>query len=149
MAEPARENTYCQVVRAILALDASASAKVLLLYLYDRQGTNGHSWPSLSTICRDCKIARPTVVRALKELTKAKALEISHPKRPSVKASNRYTVRINELISEPVKKLNQFNNDTGTGNETEPELIPPPDGRLQSFDRQRLESRDPVEYRRR
>lgn len=149
MAEPLRENTYHQVVRAILALDATASAKVLLLYLYDRQGTKGYSWPSLSTICRDCKTTRPTTVRALKELEDAKVLKISRPKRPSVKASNRYTVRITDIISEPVKKLNQFNNDTGTGNETEPELVPPPDGRLQSFDRQRLESRDPAEYRRR
>lgn len=41
---------------------------IVMMYLKDRQGKNGHAWPSIATIARECKIGRNTVLRSLATL---------------------------------------------------------------------------------
>jgi len=98
----------------------TAGAKLILIYLFDKQGKNGHSWPSIGTICRDCKLTRPTVVGAIKTLAERGILTISHPKRPSFGNTNKYSVFLTGEESLPVKELDRLKNDTGTGKETLP-----------------------------
>lgn len=124
---------YFSSVRAILALpQIGSSPKVVLLYLFDRQGGNSHSWPSITAIENGCGLTRPTVAKALSDLRTAGLIEVSHPEKPSVSASNRYSVNM-QLVktlnrstgkeAEPVKNLNQSKTLTGTGKDPLPELV--------------------------
>jgi hypothetical protein len=116
--------TYFDNIREIIALPGlNAGAKLILIYLFDKQGKNGHAWPSIGTICRDCGLSRPAVIRAIKKLAGSGMLTISHPKNPSFGNTNKYRVVLTGNESLPVKKLNQLKNDTSTGNETLPELV--------------------------
>jgi hypothetical protein len=116
--------TYFDTIREIIALPGlTAGARLILIYLFDKQGKNGHSWPSIETICRDCRLSRPTVVQAIKKLADSGNLTISHPKHPSIGNTNKYSVSLTGKESLPVKKLNQLRNDTSTGKESLPELV--------------------------
>lgn len=117
--------TYFQILRGILAMPMSASAKVVWLYIRDRQGKNKRCWPSLTTICRDCNLAKGTVLRVLGELQKNNVLEIKHPAHPSkkVKASNHYTATLTGLNLEPVKGKQSLKGSL-TGLKTEPVQAP-------------------------
>jgi len=107
---------HFQAVRDMLALrGVTASAKLVLLYLFDRQGGNGHSWPSISTIQQGCGLARSTVIAAVAELTKTGFIEVVKPTKPSVRESNSYRVRL-----ELVRESNQSTPSTGTKIEPEP-----------------------------
>lgn len=114
--------TYFDDIRAMLGVKGlSPAAKLVFIYLYDRQGGNGHSWPSIATIEKDCCITRPTVVRAIKNLNENGYLTIERPENPSIGHSNRYAVT--SKILKPVKKFNQLKNDTGTGKNLLPEPV--------------------------
>lgn len=134
---------YFDTVRAILAVrKITASAKLVLIHLFDKQGGNGHSWPSISTIQEACGLARSTVVAGLAELTKAGFIEVTKPTKPSVRESNRYSVNL-ELVRnsnqsmpstgmkiepEPVRNPDQLEGNqseiqTRTGTESGPELV--------------------------
>ena len=124
---------YFDTVRTILAArKIHPSAKLVLLFLYDKQGGNGHSWPSITTIEKGCGLTRPTVAKALTDLRKAGLIRVSRPKKPSVRESNRYSVDL-ELArksnqstgkeTEPVKNFNQLKTLTRTGKESLPELV--------------------------
>jgi len=113
--------TYFENIRDIIALPGlTASARLILIYLFDKQGKNGHSWPSIGTICRDCELSKPAVVRAIKALAGRGILTISHPKNPSFGNTNKYRVVLTGIESLPVKKPDWYQNDTGTSNETLP-----------------------------
>lgn len=129
----AQMTDYFDTIRGILALKPiKASAKLVLIYLYDKQGGNGHSWPSIGKIQHACGLTRPTVAKALCDLRKAGLIQVSHPKKPSVRESNRYSVNL-ELVkesnqstgkeTEPVKNLNQLRTLTRTGKDSLPELV--------------------------
>jgi hypothetical protein len=113
--------TYFENIREIIALPGlTAGARLILIYLFDKQGKNGYSWPSIETLCRDCGLSRPTVVGAIKKLADRGILTISHPKNPSFGNTNKYSVFLTGKESLPVETLDQLKNDTGTGKETLP-----------------------------
>ena len=46
-------------------------AKLVYLYLSDRQGTAEETWPGITTMARDLSMSRSTVIRAIADLEKA------------------------------------------------------------------------------
>ncbi len=46
-------------------------AKLVYLYLYDRQDKEKKTWPGLNTIAADLSLSRSTVKRAIRDLEKA------------------------------------------------------------------------------
>lgn len=46
-------------------------AKLVYLYLYDRQDKEKKAWPGLNTIAKDLSLSRSTVKRAIRDLEKA------------------------------------------------------------------------------
>jgi hypothetical protein len=107
---------YFDTIRAILGLRTiTASGKLVLICLYDKQGGNGHSWPSMTAIQKACGLARSTVVAGLAELTKAGFISVTKAGKPSVRESNHYSVNL-----ELVRKSNQSMPSTGTKIEPEP-----------------------------
>lgn len=116
--------TYFENIREIIALPwLTAGAKLILIYLFDKQGKNGYAWPSIGTICRDCGLSRPTVVGAIKTMAGRGILTISHPKKPSFGNTNQYRVVLTGMEMIPVKELNQLRNFTSTGKESLPEPV--------------------------
>ncbi|WP_165859230.1 helix-turn-helix domain-containing protein [Desulfofundulus salinus] len=63
--------------------DLSANAMLVRLYLARCANGDRHAWPSLNTIARNCKISKPTVIKALKELEEKGWLEKIIRKRPN------------------------------------------------------------------
>ncbi len=115
------ENHFA-VVRAVLAADLPAAAKLVLLALHDRQGANGAAWPSLTRLSRDTHLCRETVIQAVGKLEEAGVLTVDRPKHPSVKTSNRYTIQTG-LISRLVHKTDWSKKQTGSGLRSRPDLV--------------------------
>ena len=117
--------TYFDDIRSILAVQGlSPAAKLVFIYLYDRQGGNGHSWPSIATISRGCGgLARSTVVESLHSIEKAGLLKIERPGKPSIKESNHYSIDLTGMKIEPVQTPNQYEIQTSTGTKIRPELV--------------------------
>lgn len=117
--------TYYDDIRAMLAVQGlTPAAKLILVYLYDRQGGNGHSWPSIARISRECGgLARSTVVESLQALEKTGLMRIDRPGKPSIKQSNSYSISLTGLKIEPVETPNRSENPTGTGRKIRPELV--------------------------
>lgn len=59
----------------------SASAMLVWFYLVSCADSSGRAWPSLNTISRKCKLSKPTVIRALRELETEGILERTARKR--------------------------------------------------------------------
>jgi DNA-binding MarR family transcriptional regulator len=117
-----RSMTIFDDIRDILSqADLSTGAKIVLIFLQDKQGDNGYSWPSLTAIERGCGLSRPSIVRAIKELTLKGKLSVKRPGKPSVGNTNHYSLSGND--SKPVKNLNQLRSDTGTSKDSLPELV--------------------------
>ena len=86
---------YYEAVRLILGIPKlTPGAKMVLLYLFDKQGQNGGSWPSITTIGNGCRLANSTVTEATTALEKAGLLKIQRCKNPSAKKTNHYTVTL-------------------------------------------------------
>ena len=116
--------TYFDDIRSLLAIQGlSPSAKLVLIYLYDRQGGNGAAWPSITTISRECCISRQSVLNAIKSLEAAGLLKVKTAKRPSIKESNRYSVILTSLKFRPVDGDNQSKNLTRTSQKFRPEPV--------------------------
>jgi len=111
--------TYFESIRKILSMRLRPAAKVLLVYLLDKQGDNADCWPSITTICRECKLARATVVKAKAELLQAGCLNVVRASNPSVNHTDRYKVVLTGSQAEPVHNLNRFRGYTATGSESE------------------------------
>lgn len=111
---------YCEKIRYILALPLKLSARVLLIYFLDKQGSNADAWPAITTICRECNMSRPTVVEATEILVKAGLLTVTKPEKPSKSKSgcNRYAVALTGKKIEPVKKPNQLKFLQSTGKDS-------------------------------
>lgn len=54
----------------IYAADISSRCVNVYLYLYQRANKEGSCFPSINTICRDLKLSRSTIKRALSDLVK-------------------------------------------------------------------------------
>lgn len=117
--------TYYSDIRAILAVQGlPPAAKLVFIYLYDRQGGNGAAWPSLTTIGKECGgLARSTVVESLQAIEKAGLLKIERSSRPCQKITNRYSVNMTGLKIEPVKTPDWSENPTSTGTKNLPVLV--------------------------
>ena len=107
--------TYYEAIRAILALPITSSAKIVLIYLYDKQGDNVDSWPGQRTISRECSLSRQTVSDSLMYLQELNYIKIKKAKRPSIKETDRYTVNLTGLKSRPAKKTDRSKKHTLTG----------------------------------
>ena len=65
----------------------------MYLYLGDRQGTRGESWPGINTMARDLSMSRSTVKRAIADLERFGYIEKQSAFRSNgAQSSNRYTV---------------------------------------------------------
>lgn len=53
-------------------MDLPHRAVAVYTYLCDRADKNGECWPSVKTIASDIKLSSATVIRAIKDLIKAK-----------------------------------------------------------------------------
>ncbi len=66
-------------------------AKLVYLYLYDRQDKEKKTWPGLNTIAADLSLSRSTVKRAIRDLEKAALIRKEPHFRDNGSAtSNRY-----------------------------------------------------------
>lgn len=63
--------------------DLSANAMLVRLYLARCANGDRQAWPSLNTIARNCRISKPTVIKALKQLEEKGWLEKVIRKRPN------------------------------------------------------------------
>jgi hypothetical protein len=106
--------TYFDDIREILSIDKiSPAAKLVLIYLKDKQGDNIDCWPSISTICKECRLCRQSVITSIKSLKSIGLLKIHTAKNPSIKESNRYSVT--GLKNRPVQNIDQSKICTSTG----------------------------------
>lgn len=62
-------NSYHDLVRAIIGSNLPPTSKVVAIYLVGRADDSGVAWPSLTTISRECRMTRSTVVRNISILT--------------------------------------------------------------------------------
>ena len=68
-------------------------AKSVYLYLSDRQGTAGETWPGIKTMARDLSMSRSTVIRAIADLERLGYIEKQAAYRPNkAQTANRYKV---------------------------------------------------------
>ncbi len=66
-------------------------AKLVYLYLYDRQDKEKKTWPGLNTIAKDLSLSRSTVKRAIRDLEKAELIRKEpHFRENGSATSNRY-----------------------------------------------------------
>lgn len=91
MSQPLRPSLF-DVLGVPNAQGLCMGDKLILVYLRWRQGDNGHSWPSLTTIEKDLRISRRTCLRAISRLCEAGCIEKT-PGRPGRGHSNHYAVR--------------------------------------------------------
>jgi hypothetical protein len=113
--------TYFDTIREIIAMPGlTASAKIVLLYLHDRQGQNGYAWPSIGTICRDCNLPRQTVIDSLTRLKNETYISVETPEHPAIGRTNHYSVNLTSTKTVPVEKVNQYENRTRTSTKSLP-----------------------------
>ena len=68
-------------------------AKSVYLYLSDRQGTAGETWPGINTMARDLSMSRSTVIRAIADLERLGYIQKQAALRPNkAQTANRYKV---------------------------------------------------------
>ena len=68
-------------------------AKMVYLYLADRQGDKGETWPGINTMARDLSVSRSTVIRAIADLERLGYVEKQVAFRPNkAQTANRYKV---------------------------------------------------------
>ena len=66
-------------------------AKLVYIYLHDRQDKEKKAWPGINTIAKDLSLSRSTVKRAIKDLEKADLIRKEPHFRDNGSAtSNRY-----------------------------------------------------------
>lgn len=66
-------------------------AKLVYIYLYDRQDKEHKSWPGIKTISKDLSLSRSTVKRAIADLEKADLVRKEpHYRENGSATSNRY-----------------------------------------------------------
>jgi Helix-turn-helix domain len=68
----------CSRVRALLDVEARPTAKLVLLALGLRAGSDGRAWPSVARVCADTGLSDSSVRRAIWSLAKAGHLSIDH-----------------------------------------------------------------------
>lgn len=117
------DSAYFDTLRAILAAgDLTPSAKLVVIYLHDKIGKNGHCWPPLVQIMRGCTLSRHAVVDAIHRAEDHGYLIVTRPEKPSCRQANEYSVR-------PVPKAhrlsteNQYPKRTGTSTQSAPQRI--------------------------
>ena len=68
-------------------------AKMVYLYLSDRQGSKEKTWPGINTMARDLSISRSTVIRAIADLERLGYIQKEAAFRPNkAQTANRYKV---------------------------------------------------------
>lgn len=68
-------------------------AKLVYAYLRDRQGGNGHAWPSLRTIASACGMSASTVHESVVRLEQAGLLQTNRPPGNPASGRNQYSVQ--------------------------------------------------------
>lgn len=72
-------------------MDLPQRAKLVYLYLYDRENKDNVTWPGINTIARDLSISRTTVKRAIQDLEDAALVrKEAHYRQNGSATSNRY-----------------------------------------------------------
>ena len=68
-------------------------AKMVYLYLSDRQGDKAETWPGINTMARDLSVSRSTVIRAIADLERLGYIKKESAFRSNgAQSSNRYRV---------------------------------------------------------
>lgn len=86
----------------------AAGKKLLLVWLSDHAHEDGLSWPSVSTLCRQCDMSERTVQSHLAELEKDGLIRVE--RRGGRHLVNRYFVTINPANSAPFIEKPRENN---------------------------------------
>jgi DNA-binding transcriptional regulator YhcF (GntR family) len=68
----------CPQIRALLDVEARPAAKLVLLALALRAGSDGRAWPSVGRLCADTGLSNASVRRALQSLAQAGHLGVDH-----------------------------------------------------------------------
>jgi hypothetical protein len=68
----------CPQVRALLDVDVRPTAKLVLLALGLRAGTDGRAWPSVARLCADTGLSARAVRYAVQSLAEAGHLGVDH-----------------------------------------------------------------------
>ena len=75
----------------IYAAELPHRAKLVYIYLYDRQDKEKKAWPGIKTIASDLSLSRSTVKRAIKDLENAGMIrKEAHYRENGSATSNRY-----------------------------------------------------------
>ena len=84
----------------LYGMDLPHRAKLVYLYLFDRQNKDNVTWPGLNTIARDLSLSRSTVKRAIHDLERAKLVrKEAHYRANGSATSNRYYLLLPESSS--------------------------------------------------
>ncbi|MFZ5590661.1 MAG: helix-turn-helix domain-containing protein [Bacillota bacterium] len=102
----------------IFGSNLSANAMLVRLYLARCANGDRQAWPSLNTIARNCKISKPTVIKALRELEEKGWLKKIIRQRPS----QEYETTVYVLLDAPTPNPSQ---DTEGGNGGSKTDLPP------------------------
>gem|GEM_PF-1031749 len=79
----ARRRGWFWDLNDVFESDLSANAMLVRLYLARCANGDRQAWPSLNTISKSCKISKPTVIKALKELEEKGWIDKVIRKRPN------------------------------------------------------------------
>lgn len=90
---PITMTPFCKLPYVVLnRSDLTATAKMVLAYLMDRQGANEVAWPSQGLIAEVCGTTRPAVSRAVAELKRLRLIEVRRPRPGEWGRANRYRI---------------------------------------------------------
>lgn len=73
--------------------DITSTAKLVYVYLADRQGQNAHAWTGIRRIATDCGIGAQAAQKAIKDLESAGLLEVSRPDKSGGRTTSRYVTK--------------------------------------------------------
>jgi len=103
-------------VELLLNTGLTPTSRLVLIYLFWRQGDNQNCWPAVRTIADDLGLSINTVQKSIKRLQKTPHLTIEKPKTLGRGHKNKYFVNlINVSKSDTFRKINVSKIDTISG----------------------------------
>lgn len=123
----AKIENYGMIQRAVMILDISQHAKLVYCLFNSYAGNSGKCYPSLTTISKNLKMGRATVLKSVAELVDIGLLEVeTRYKKDGSKSSNMYyPMMIDESFegsSQPEPP--QFSQKTTGSSQPEPGVVP-------------------------
>jgi len=120
-------------IELLLNTGLTPTDRLVLIYLFWRQGENQNCWPAIRTIARELGIAVNTVKSSITRLTKSPYLICHKPDKSGRGHKNHYQVKVSEIdtfTGENVSKIDTFTSKKGVkfrhrkGSKTDTEYTP-------------------------